>query len=116
MDIIESGVKKKEEIIELKKKKASYFAGIDSSRNFETVVGLALVVVLDHRFLEHVHTAILTMPHRYIERQYSDVTTGYVVDVGVEEPEHEAIVLDARLHHPGLPITIVELYGLGLFG
>ena len=54
------------------------------------------------------------MPHRYIKRQHTHITTGYIIYIGVEESEYEAIVLDAGLHHPRLTISVKKLHGLRL--
>ena len=52
------------------------------------------------------------MSHGQVEGEDAHVAAGYVVDVRVEEAQYEAVLLDVRVHHPGLAIAVVELSGL----
>ena len=79
---------------------------------FQAVVYLALVVILNYGLFEHVHRTGLLMPHGNIKGEHAHVPTWYVVDIGVEESQYEAVVLDAGFHEPRLPIPVEELSGL----
>jgi hypothetical protein len=92
----------------------SYFVNIDGRRNLQAIVGLTLVIVLDDRLLEHIRGPSLLVSDRNIKGHDAHIATGYIVNVGVEEPENEAVVLDARLHGPGLPVAVKEVHGLRL--
>ncbi len=53
------------------------------------------------------------MPDRDVERQDTHIATGYIVYIGVEESQNEAVVLDIRVHHPSLAVSVVKVNGRG---